>query len=62
MKNEKIESNLAFYERFVEFGKQLTNDEAKALEKWEKQNVLGENSRATSDWPGWEAVYRRLSQ
>lgn len=51
---------LASYERMIEMTQQLTPEEREALAVWERAN-LGDGITGTSDWPGWDAVFARLS-
>ncbi|MFZ5531441.1 MAG: hypothetical protein ACOY4U_10390 [Pseudomonadota bacterium] len=51
---------MASYERMVEMAQHLTPEERSALAEWERAN-LGDGVTSTSDWPGWEAVFARLS-
>ena len=45
-------------ERIVAMHAQMTEVEKQALASWEQ--ALGDGELATSDWPGWQAVYQRL--
>lgn len=47
-------------ERIVTMHAQMTESEKQALALWEQERVLGDGELATSDWPGWLAVYQRL--
>jgi hypothetical protein len=51
---------MASFERMIELSKQLTPAERAALEAWEKTH-LGDGVTGSSDWPGWTAVFERLS-
>lgn len=39
----------------------LTEQEKADLTEWERNNVTGDGKFATSDWPGWDAVIKRIS-
>lgn len=52
---------MAFWERMITASKGMTYEERMALHAWERDN-LGKGDLGTSDWPGWTAVYSRLSQ
>lgn len=51
---------LAKMERIVEATGALTPEERSSLETWERDNVTGFSGLGTSDWPGWDAVLRRM--
>jgi hypothetical protein len=42
-----------YFRRLVEATATLPEEERKALEEWEAENVGKPNGLATSDWPGW---------
>ena len=39
----------------------MSHSEKQALAIWESEIVTGNGPFTTSDWPGWEAVFKRLS-
>lgn len=60
--NERVENPILLtMERIVTMHAQMTDDEKKALSLWERENVTGDGKYATSDWPGWRAVFDRLA-
>lgn len=61
MANEKIEAQLARYERIIKAATVMCEQEKDSLAEWEKTNVTGSGDFGTSDWPGWEAVISRIS-
>jgi len=48
-------------QRIVTLYPLMSDNEKNALEKWENENVIEDGQFGTSDWPGWEAVFKRLS-
>ena len=48
-------------ERLVFMYQRLTQAEKIELEAWERDNLKTEGPAQTTDWPGWEAVFKRLS-
>lgn len=57
----EIEAQLARYERIIKAATVMSEQEKLALAEWEKYCVTGDGQRATSDWPGWDAVINRIS-
>lgn len=55
------ESNISKYERLIKAATVMTPVEKQELERWEKENVTGNGSLGTSDWPGWADVISRIS-
>lgn len=49
----------AQYERLMLASEALTDAERDALRKWEHEYLDGAEMK-TSDWPGWERIYRRI--
>lgn len=47
-------------ERMISVQGQMSDKERAELSLWEKSKVTGDGLYATSDWPGWPAVIRRL--
>ena len=45
-------------ERMLSMHPKMNDAEKQALADWEKINL---GSKGTTDWPGWESVYARLS-
>lgn len=43
---------IAWYELLIKKARELTPEDRKELERWEREN-LGDGTTATSDWPGW---------
>jgi hypothetical protein len=39
----------------------MSHSEKQALAIWESENITGDGQFTTSDWPGWDAVFKRLS-
>lgn len=48
------------YERIATLLPKLTEEELVILRAWEKQHVTGDGRFSSSDWPGWQAVIKRL--
>lgn len=48
-------------ERIVDACSRMTDAERDALHAWEAEHVKGDGRFATSDWPGWSAIFIRLS-
>jgi hypothetical protein len=48
-------------QRIAEFYPLLSESEKQALEQWEAAHVQGDRRLSPSDWPGWPAVFKRLS-
>ncbi|PPS60243.1 hypothetical protein [Pseudomonas sp. BRM28] len=61
MNNEKVEAQIARFERIIKATMVMTEAEKTALAEWEKKHVTGTGEFGTSDWPGWEAVIARIS-
>jgi hypothetical protein len=47
-----MKENIAYYERMVDVGEQLPEDEMNELLAWERENIP--KGEKTSDWPGWK--------
>lgn len=60
-KKDIVDSQLAKYERMVKASEKMSADEKAELATWEAKNVTGGGPLATSDWPGWDAVFQRTS-
>lgn len=56
-----IDAQLARYERIITAVAVMSESEKNELKAWEKNHVTGDDQRATSDWPGWDAVINRIS-
>jgi hypothetical protein len=56
-----IESQLARYERIIKAAMAMNDHEKAALTTWEQENLAGDGTLATSDWPGWDAIINRIS-
>lgn len=61
MANEKIEAQLARFERIIKAATVMSEQEKAALSEWEKTHVTGSGDFGTSDWPGWDAFVSRIS-
>lgn len=62
MSNKKhIEAQLALYERIIEAGRLMSEQEKIALAEWEKTHVTGSGDFGTTDWPGWETLISRIT-
>lgn len=61
MKDEKVEAQIARYERIIKAATVMGDAEKIELAEWEKKHVTGTGELGTSDWPGWEAVIARIS-
>ena len=61
MRDEKVEAQVARYERIIKAATVMSDAEKIALAEWEKEHVTGAGELGTSDWPGWEAVISRIS-
>lgn len=48
-------------QRIVTLYPLMSDNEKAALEKWEAEHVTGDGRFGTSDWPGWDDVFKRLS-
>jgi hypothetical protein len=57
---QQARAAMAVYERIAVASERLTADEQAALKDWEKAHVTGDGKFATTDWPGWSAVLRRV--
>lgn len=48
------EDRLRWYKHLQEtYDSVLTDEERRAFDEWERNNVTGDGRVATSDWPGW---------
>lgn len=47
-------------ERLVSAYADMTGKEKSDLLAWEASNVTGDGRVATTDWPGWANVFRRI--
>lgn len=56
-----MDAQLVKYERIIKAATALSEQEKADLTEWERGHVTGEGKFATSDWPGWDAVIRRIS-
>jgi len=56
-----MDAQLARYERIIKAATALTEQEKADVTEWERNNVTGDGKFATSDWPGWDAVIKRIS-
>jgi hypothetical protein len=61
MANEKIEAQIARFERIIKAATAMSEQEKVSLAEWEKTHVTGGGDFGTSDWPGWEAIISRVS-
>lgn len=61
MENEKVEAQIARYERIIKAATVMTEAEKIALAEWEKEHVTGDGEFGTTDWPGWEPIISRIS-
>ncbi|APQ11021.1 hypothetical protein BJP27_05735 [Pseudomonas oryzihabitans] len=61
MENEKVEAQIARYERIVKAATVMTEAEKIALAEWEKKHVTGDGEFGTTDWPGLEPIISRIS-
>lgn len=48
-------------ERLVFMYQRLTQAEKIDLEAWEREHLNAGDHIQTTDWPGWKAVFKRLS-
>ncbi len=60
MGNEKIETQIARFERIIKAATVMSEQEKIALAEWEKTHVTGSGDFGTCDWPGWEAIISRI--
>ncbi|CRM57307.1 hypothetical protein [Pseudomonas sp. 25 R 14] len=60
MGNEKIETQIARFERIIKAATVMSEQEKIALAEWEKTHVTGSGDFGTRDWPGWEAIISRI--
>lgn len=56
----RAQAEMAVYERIAVASERLSPDEQAALKDWEKTHVTGDGKFATTDWPGWSAVLKRV--
>jgi hypothetical protein len=56
-----MDAQLARYERIIKAATALSEQERTDLAAWERSDVTGDGQFATSDWPGWDAVIKRVS-
>jgi len=56
-----MDAELSKYERIIKAATALSEQEKAGLKEWERTHVTGDGRFATSDWPGWDAVIKRIS-
>jgi hypothetical protein len=59
--DKMAEAMLMTFERMVSMHAQMSEQERTMLSQWEKTNLGGPDQLATSDWPGWQVIFKRLA-
>jgi len=59
--NKMTEAVLLTFERMVAIHALMSDEERAMLGQWEKAYLGGPNQLATSEWPGWRVVFKRLA-
>lgn len=59
--HDALDAQLARYERIISAAVVMSDSEKNELKVWEQVHLPGDNGFATSDWPGWDAVIKRIS-
>lgn len=59
--SKQTEIMLVPFERMVAAHASMSDAERAMLQQWEQANLRGPEQLATSDWPGWRVVLRRLA-
>lgn len=57
----QTEATLLSFERLIAMHALMSDEERTMLSQWEKIHLGREDNLATSDWPGWQVVFKRLS-
>lgn len=58
---KQTEAMLLPFERLIAMHALMSDEERTMLSQWEKTHLGREDQLATSDWPGWQVVFKRLS-
>lgn len=56
-----VETLLLPFERLLAMHALMSDEERAMLRQWEQAHLGSDNQLATSDWPGWRVVIKRLS-
>lgn len=59
--SKQTEIMLVPFERMVAAHALMSDGERDMLQQWEQANLGGPEQLATSDWPGWRVVFKRLA-
>ena len=59
--SKQSETMLVPFERMVAAHASMSDGERCMLQQWEQANLAGPDPLATSDWPGWRVVFKRLA-
>lgn len=52
---------IATIEKVFDALPRLNDQEREELETWERKHVTGDGAYATTDWPGWTGVFKRIA-
>lgn len=52
---------IATLEKVFDALPRLNDQEREALATWRRKQVTGDGTYATSDWPGWSDVFKRIA-
>lgn len=59
--DKQTEIMLLPFERMVAAHASMSDAEREMLQQWEQTHLGGPEQLATSDWPGWRVVFKRLA-
>lgn len=58
---KKEQQDMLLFERLLDMIERMAVADKQALRAWENDNLGGNTSLGTCDWPGWGAVMGRLA-